>query len=58
MLVTDPRDRQVLLAVMQEIHNISANYIVLNKRLKDLQSQVKEFVEQTNNGEPNVPSTH
>jgi hypothetical protein len=56
--VTDPRDRQVLLAVMQEIHNISANYIVLNKRLKDLQSQVKEFVEQTNNGEPNVPSTH
>jgi hypothetical protein len=42
--VTDPRDRQVLLAVMQEIHN--------------LQSQVKEFVEQTNNGEPNVPSTH
>jgi len=56
--MSDPRDRQVLIAVMQEIHNISANYIVLNKRLKELQNQVKEFIEQINNGEPNVPSTH
>lgn len=56
--MSDPRDRQVLAAVMQEIHNISANYIVLNKRLKELQDQVKEFIEQSNNGEPNVPSTH
>ena len=56
--MSDPRDRQVLMAVMQEIHNISANYIVLNKRLKELQTQVKEFIDQTNQGNPNVPSTH
>jgi hypothetical protein len=56
--MTDPRDRQVLLAVMQEINNISTNYIVLNKRLKELQAQVKDFLQQSNQGNPNVSSTH
>ena len=56
--MSDPRDRQVLTAVMQEIHNISVNLIMLNKKLKELQDQVKEFYEQSNNGEHNVPSTH
>lgn len=52
--MADPRDRQVLMAVMQEIHNISVNYIVLNKRLKELQTQVKEFIEQSTNTEPSA----
>ena len=56
--MSDSRDRQVLAAVMQEIHNISVNLIMLNKKLKELQTQVKEFYEKTNQGEPNVPSTH
>lgn len=56
--MSDPRDRQVLTAVMQEIHNISVNLIMLNRKLKELQDQVKEFYDQSNQGNPNVPSTH
>ena len=52
--MSDPRDRQVLKAVMQEIHNISVNLIILNKKLKELQTQVKEFYEQPTNTEPSA----
>ena len=40
--------------VMQELQNISANFIMLNKKLKDLQTQVKEFYEQQPNTEPSA----
>lgn len=50
--MSNPNDRQVLIAVMQELQNISANFIMLNKKLKDLQTQVKEFYEQPSNTEP------
>jgi len=52
--MSDLRDRQVLTAVMQEIHNISVNLIILNKKLKELQTQVKEFYEQPTNTEPSA----
>lgn len=52
--MSNPNDRQVLIAVMQELQNISANFIMLNKKLKDLQTQVKEFYEQQPNTEPSA----
>ena len=52
--MSNPNDRQVLIAVMQELQNISANFIMLNKKLKDLQIQVKEFYEQQPNTEPSA----
>ena len=52
--MSNPNDRQVLIAVMQELKNISANFIMLNKKLKDLQTQVKEFYEQRTNTEPSA----
>jgi len=50
--MSNPNDRQVLIAVMQELQNISANFIMLNKKSKDLQTQVKEFYEQQSKTEP------